>query len=899
MKGLQSLLLIKEGEGRQIAFYLLLFICLGAGMAIGKGSADAMFLKRYGIEYLPIMYLFLSVVLGISYTVYAAYVDRVPPEKLFFILLIIQIILLTVFWGFIVLTDNDTIYPAYYLVYELASELIIVHGLFYVGQNMDTLQSKRLMPLILAGYQTGMIIGGFILALVIPGIGVENAIIVWSALVVISAVLLYAWHKKNGASPYYISPPRSREKASTRAKKELTRGLHFIKKSQLLKSASLALFFLVIMFYVLIFSVNKIYSEHMRTEEELAAFFGFLVAITNMTALFLQIFISSRVIEKFGVSKTKLIFPITSIISFMMLLISPGFYAALVASFNKDSIMPAFRNPVRQMFFNVLPDYMRGRARATSTALVLPVALFICGILIWYLQSAADQFYVIYLGLFCAVMYLFFSYRMGKGYVVALINSLKEKLYLPDNANEANYYGGNPDVYEALLEGLNNSDGKVSLSYAKLLIKAYQKKSIEVILSRLGEADAGVADQMIKLIGEVINEEQFEQLLQHIDSVDDHCQATIYDIIFTKSRKDRKQLISDALNHANQRVIAAGIRGAFVREETVHYKDALHAWKNMIEGAVEHTRSAIELIPLLQFKNLEHKDEFVTQYANIMSNVLKQSDEKHRAAMYGHIKYWQWDLPEDVKETICRDLDSLSPELRSAASSCLYLLSNEPQRQAFLWKALGDGHINVRKSAIKTLNLHLKDPAGVYYEWLLINKAGSSRAQLMVLQEVIKKGLPVKKLKKIIDAKARYASDLLSVLHRLGDIKNDDAPSLYIMKQALGERLMQTLNLALMALEPVIDRDIIAVIRAGINSKDKRQQANAQEALQSIEGDTVINVLSGVIDKDYSRTRKRGLGRSFADIGDALIWCKNGNDNWLSECGSRVLQDMKLEGIKV
>lgn len=75
MNKMESLLLIRDGEGRSALFFVLLFVCMGAGVAIGKGSADALFLKRYGVENLAYVYLGLAVVLSLVSTVYTGFVD--------------------------------------------------------------------------------------------------------------------------------------------------------------------------------------------------------------------------------------------------------------------------------------------------------------------------------------------------------------------------------------------------------------------------------------------------------------------------------------------------------------------------------------------------------------------------------------------------------------------------------------------------------------------------------------------------------------------------------------------------------------------------------------------------------------------------------------------------------
>jgi hypothetical protein len=54
---IESLLLIRRGERNKVTWFLLFFLLVSAGMAVGRGTADALFQKRLGIEYLPVMYL--------------------------------------------------------------------------------------------------------------------------------------------------------------------------------------------------------------------------------------------------------------------------------------------------------------------------------------------------------------------------------------------------------------------------------------------------------------------------------------------------------------------------------------------------------------------------------------------------------------------------------------------------------------------------------------------------------------------------------------------------------------------------------------------------------------------------------------------------------------------------
>ncbi len=56
--------------------------------------------------------------------------------------------------------------------------------------------------------------------------------------------------------------------------------------------------------------------------------------------------------------------------AYTALLLSFTIVFAVFASILKDAFMPAFRNPVRNLFFNALPSYMQGRSRAMALVLV-------------------------------------------------------------------------------------------------------------------------------------------------------------------------------------------------------------------------------------------------------------------------------------------------------------------------------------------------------------------------------------------------------------------------------------------------------------------------------------------------------------------------------------------------
>ena len=453
-------LLIKPNESRIVAYNLGLFVFLGVGLALGRGTADALFFKRYGIEHLPWVYVLSALSLAASCTVYAAFADRLSSERFFkYILGGLSVSLLLV-WALMQFPDNDWSYPLYYVVYEVASELTLIHAGLYLNQNLNALQAKRLVPLIFGGSQVGVILGGIMLATLSPLIGVSNILLIWALASVISIAMLANWHRRQGTSPFYRAG-RKRKLSLAGSLNDAFQGLQFMKHSSLLRMASFALFFMVVMFYVLIYSVNQIYTETFRTEESLSAFFGVLVAVNSLIALVLQFFVANRLLRRFGVKTVNLFFPFTSLFSYLMLLVSFTLPSALVGSFNKDVVMTAFRNPVWNLMMNALPGNIQGRARAMTVAVVIPAALLMAGVLLLGVKSLDSPVYVALIGLVSAALYLHFSRHMNRVYVAEMISHLKQKLTLPDEESAMALRGSDGSVLHDLTDGIQHPDDQI------------------------------------------------------------------------------------------------------------------------------------------------------------------------------------------------------------------------------------------------------------------------------------------------------------------------------------------------------------------------------------------------------------------------------------------------------
>jgi len=886
---LEKKLLIKPGERGNLLYFLMFFMLVSAGMAIGRSTADALFLKRLGIEYLPLMYIIQGVMLATVSMVYAAFADRIPAEKFFRALFAVLIVLVFASWTAMSVNSSPLVYPVYYLVYEVASEILLVHAALYMNQNMTTIQSKRLAPLIYAGAQVGTITGGLLLVVAAPVFGTRNLLLLWCALLLVSAIVINLRHKRHGTSTHFRTPKKSSHLVND-CIEQVKQGVKFTYRYSLLRAASLALFFMVLAFYILCYSVNRIYTQTFDTEESLTRFFGLLTAATSATALFMQLFVTNRAIKHFGVRTINLLFPTTTLICLIALAFSFSLPAALLGSINKDALMPAFRNPVRTMFFNALPAYMQGRARAMSIALVLPLALMGGGVILMLMQNMNTPVYFLVFGIFAASLYLFFSQQMNKTYVGTLLATLKERLFLPDKHMYSDLQGGGEQTLKEIMRGINNADEEVSVAFAKVLVGSFPDKAAGIILERAGNMQTATADRALSLLAPLELSAYTDELHRLASNGDSHLQTTVTRLLLDKNHKASITEAIAQLHSSNPRMQSTAIHAA-LRYPDVHNNDrnkALAAWQSLLQSNTASRCAAMDNIQDFALLGRPERQSLLTDYLDAFISLLADASEHTSLRALQGLQQWKEAITPELAQAVIQATASEDPQLREAAVGCLHLI-NEERRNKLIINAIGDGHIRVRKAGIAILRSVSKDYNESALQWIFGNQA-SLRAQETLMTSLMNAHLPTSIYEEIAQIKSReilLLQDALAILEQDNEITVNSARPL--LQYTLKEQLDQTIELVLLALESLYDKETIRIIHAGFACGDSRHIANACEVLGNLVKNSSIDNLCDALQRASGEDPGHWKPR-FASVDEVLQWCVNHGNNWLSECGKQALQ---------
>jgi HEAT repeat protein len=868
-----KLLLVKQSEWPRLGYFFLLFFVINAGLAIGRGTADALFLKRFGVQYLPVMYIAIGVMMMLISTVYAAYADRMSPERTFYVMLGGLAVLLGGNWYLMSLKVDAVAYPLYYLAFEISSEILFMHATLYFSANFDGDQSKRLLPMTLAGVQLGEMCGGFLLTQS-PVIGVQGMVLVWSGLTAAALIIVVVRHRSVGMSPFFSPGRRGGGLKSTI--EQVMQGLRFARRSPLLLYSSLGVFFMGVALYSLGYAAYAVFNETFKSEAELGVLFGVLTIVSSSVTLLLQVFFSGKLLKHFGVRTMNLVFPVTTFACFAAYFISFTLPAALVSTINRRVLLPSVRTPSRSLLFEALPDYMQGRARALTLALVLPCSYIFVGLVLRQLRTFHAPYSYLITGAVAGALYLYFSFKTNRAYVEALLATLKERLFLPSDGLGQMNNSADPELFARLAEGVRHRDERICLTYARMLARHFPAEAPEVIFERVLDTTPPVCDQLIKLISGNLSDTLLQKLGEERQWGDEHLRATVIAARFEARDPRALPLVDEYLAAENPRLRACGIYGAMSYGPDGRRAAALKLWGELLaDGPKEKVLPALALGQKLPLPEM--------LLPRILALLRESDDVVKKAALLalGRSTLQDTQLLPVLEELITKSPD---PRMRVACVECFRVLP-AAARERPCFAALTDRHQNVVQAALDVLSESVDDWVQRLFSWL--GQGGTSpREQQRVLEALSAHQLATPPFEQFAERKLQEANLMSQALRVLERDTQPVTNALELVRIVLAERLTETFEVALVAMEHLGDRHTIRIVSLGLKSRDPRQVSRAKEALDSIGNIRLTAQLAQLL----SGAEETTGSRQFASVDEVLKWYRTHADAWLQKCAAHALQ---------
>ena len=487
---LASFFKIRPGEGRTVALLIGVMASMAAGAGMGAASIDALFFARFGVEFLPYLYILLGMVTFFSLMAVTGLFASIPRQRLYAVLPVVLGAVILVF-RLLVGLDLRGFYPVVFIGKDvlLILQSIVVWGL--AGSLFDTRQAKRLFPLFMAGNIAGVATGSLLTPLLVGWLRAENILVVWALFLGLASLLV----RRLNATPMAETPSSSsmgRVKASFLG--EIQRGYQSVRHSEMLRWFSLASILFSILWYSLLLPFSRAVAAQYPDADAMAGFLGLFMGLQNGTALLVSLLIANRLFDRLGLVNSILTYPLIYLVGFSTLLAVTAFPVIVVFRFIQMIWGQSIAETAYQASLNAIPARPREQARAFMSAVPGQAGVIISGVLLVIGERALPPQQLYWIGLGAALLCLLVMWRARGAHRNALVEALRAGHPHIFSSEEEPFGGFLRDgaALPVILGGLEDAHPGVRLLSAELLEQFKAPQAIPALVQVLDDPDAEV-----------------------------------------------------------------------------------------------------------------------------------------------------------------------------------------------------------------------------------------------------------------------------------------------------------------------------------------------------------------------------------------------------------------------
>ncbi|QOY86363.1 Npt1/Npt2 family nucleotide transporter [Paludibaculum fermentans] len=349
---------VRPGEYARTALMFLYLMCVLLAYYILKPSSRALFLTRFTTDHLPYLYMVMAVSGGILAYFYSRIAVKWSLNAAVNASIVFVVLCLLELWQLLD-TGQSWVYYVFNVWVSLFSLVLVSQGWLVASQVFDAREAKRVYGILAGGAVLGAAIGGSLTAQFAAAVGTRNLLMVSAAFV----VLAYVFYRL-----LLLQPGVNLERARGASREEIEFSVRDIGQAVLQRRHLQVIVAILTVTYVVDtlveFQFNSM-AVRGRSGDQLTAFLGgFYGLYLNLATFFLQIFLTSWIVNRFGVGGTLLAMPIGIGCASGAMLFSPGVWAAGAARLIEASTRYSLNRTGMELLYLPLPDDLKQRTKA-------------------------------------------------------------------------------------------------------------------------------------------------------------------------------------------------------------------------------------------------------------------------------------------------------------------------------------------------------------------------------------------------------------------------------------------------------------------------------------------------------------------------------------------------------
>jgi hypothetical protein len=355
---------IEPGEGRLFFWGAAALALAGWADVSVKNASETLFLKRVGVDYLPIAYLLNSILLvGTTYIVgrVAARSNRLRllPRILFGLS-----VLLLPLW-YLVGEDAKSAFVLLVLASKQFQSIALLAFWLAIGDLLDGRQAKRLFAPMMGGYTLGSLLGSFASDPIGRAIGIDALLPVGAVAFAISGLLTLPLERALPKALDRASSSGQRlESSPSRAASADVSFRALWSESQLFRLLFVGAAASGLLGPMLYFQFQYVADQAATGEEGLLTLFAQIRGWINGGVLITQLLVTANLFKRIGIPLSIVLSPIVYLFGFCGMSIRLNLAAGIGARGATTLQDGAVYDPAMRILFNLFPE--RERSRATG-----------------------------------------------------------------------------------------------------------------------------------------------------------------------------------------------------------------------------------------------------------------------------------------------------------------------------------------------------------------------------------------------------------------------------------------------------------------------------------------------------------------------------------------------------
>lgn len=845
-----------------------LYFLMSSSNLLLDNFVETTFLRRYGVENLPLVYMANSFVAFFSMGALMGLMIKYPSGRLLRDMMICFGVLLALL-RIVVALDISFVYP---LLFLLRSQVQVLNAMVFwnlANDMFNTRQSKRIFPLVSAAGMLGAILASLATPWLSYMISIDNFMLAYTLLALAAAAV--AWRMSVLFPPLPLT-----ERSTRRAKKEKSSMVQEIKNVwPLMKTSTLVKIMVVITFLpnvlipIMNFLFNFTVSEAFSTEKGMLAFFGYFRAALSCISFVILMFVG-KLYNRWGLPVALMFHPANYIISFAALLMHFSLYSAMYARITTQVLRDTINNPAREVLMGLFPPKNRAVLKTFLRGTVVRIGIVLGSSATMLAQDLFHPRYLSLIGLVLGSGWMFTAIWLKRTYSRILLDLISQDMVDLKSLERSDV----DDLFQdkraqgQLLQACVASEGAACVWFAELMKARNVADVDDHLLEMLPGKSEATAVELVELIDPAAAPKALPVFMALADPARPVLTAALARSAARMHSPEVEGFLRGLLGGGYPpQVQAAAATGLYARKPEQH-RPVIEGWLSAPDPAQRAAGAEAAgqtgdaaFAPLLRQAMAGEDDQNAAQQMLVALDRL--GDPQVRAVILARLE----SEPEAVPVQIIKEFE----------------ITDEPSTRAFLG-LLGHPSDEMRDLALERLRRTSELDVHLVLEALATPDRRLRQGAIHLMES-----LQISDPDLVAFAKAQmtkaYRGLLMSSACRM--LPESDARELLGQHfQDLGAARVDTV-LRVLATQDASGRMRLAL--RGIYSPDGRLRANALEAMESLLGHDLARSMVPLLETMTPR-EKLALGRRFFDLGpkpanlaellDELL----GRRNWATRC---------------